>query len=95
LKKDSSITATCCPETSIIATWLFFYNRHHHRVERFAQAMMRYIHRNLVQPKWQLSSTSAGYSWSPAAYDECADLRWPFLTHFWYGEDWPPALEYW
>ena len=56
---------------------------------------MRYIHRNPIQPKWQLSSTSADYRWSSAAFYDHANLRWPFLTHFWYGEDWPPPLEYW
>ena len=55
---------------------------------------IRYIHRNPIQPTWQLSNTPADYCWSSAAYYKHADLQWPFLTHFWYGEDWPPPLEY-
>ena len=54
---------------------------------------MRYIHRNPVQPKWQLSTTPEGYLWSSAAFYAHADMRWPFLTHFWYGEDWPPPID--
>jgi putative transposase len=54
---------------------------------------MRYIHRNPIQPKWRLASTVEEYVWSSAAFYMNADLHWPFLTHFWYGSDWPPPIE--
>lgn len=55
---------------------------------------MRYIHRNPIQPKWSLSTVPEEYEWSSAAFYVHGDKRWAFLTHFWYGEDWPPPLEY-
>jgi len=54
---------------------------------------MKYIHRNPVQPKWQLAASPEEYFWSSAAFYKNAKLSWPFLTHFWYGEDWPPPVE--
>ena len=54
---------------------------------------MDYIHRNPIQPKWQLASVPEAYRWSSAAYYVLADMNWPFLTHFWYGEDWPPPFD--
>jgi len=53
---------------------------------------MEYIHRNPVQPKWRLSDTPEAYPWSSAVFYLSADLHWSFLTHFWYGEDWPPTM---
>ncbi len=61
----------------------------------FTTATIKGIHRNPIQAKWQLSSTSAAYLWSSAAFYDHADLQWPFLTHFWYGDDWPPPMEFW
>ncbi len=52
---------------------------------------IKYIHRNPVQPKWQLAPNMEEYIWSSAAFYMVADMRWPFLTHFWYGSDWPPS----
>ena len=54
---------------------------------------MEYIHRNPIHPKWQLASVPEAYPWSSAAYCVLADMDWPFLTHFWYGEDWPPPCD--
>lgn len=48
---------------------------------------MNYIHRNPVQPKWGLSQTPEAYVFSSAAFYATKDTRWPFLTHFWYGDD--------
>lgn len=55
-----------------------------------AQQKIGYIHQNPVQEKWRLSSVPEEYEWSSAAFYITGDVRWPFLTHFWYGEDWPP-----
>ena len=55
---------------------------------------MRYIHRNPIQPKWQLSTVPEAYIWSSAAFYAHADMQWPFLKHFWYGEDWPPPVAF-
>lgn len=57
-----------------------------------AHQKIRYLHRNPVQGKWQLSPTPEEYAWSSAAYYATGDQRWPFLTHFWYGKDWPPPF---
>ena len=54
---------------------------------------MSYIHRNPVQPKWGLSQTPEAYVFSSAAFYATKDTRWPFLTHFWYGDDWLTADE--
>ena len=54
---------------------------------------MRYIHRNPIQSKWRLSIAPEEYKWSSAAYYANGDMTWTFLTHFWYGEDWPPPAE--
>lgn len=58
--------------------------------DEIALQKIDYIHRNPIQPKWQLAATPEDYAWSSAAFYHSADMRWPFLTHFWYGEDWPP-----
>ena len=50
---------------------------------------IRYTHENPTQPRWQLSAQPEDYTWSSAAFYTRGDLSWPFLTHFWYGEDWP------
>ena len=52
-----------------------------------------YIHRNPIQPKWRLAEAAESYRWSSAGYYVNARLEWPFLTHFWYGEDWPPPFD--
>lgn len=52
-----------------------------------------YIHRNPIQPKWQLAVVPEAYSWSSAGFYLRADMNWDFLTHFWYGSDWPPPFE--
>ncbi len=49
---------------------------------------MEYIHRNPVQPKWGLAENPEAYVYSSAAFYTRKDLRWSFLTHFWYGDDW-------
>lgn len=54
---------------------------------------MRYIHRNPIQAKWKLCEKSTDYRWSSAAFYESADNSWPFLSHFWYGDDWPPTID--
>ena len=54
---------------------------------------MDYIHRNPVQPKWALATEPEGYAWSSAGYYIRADPKWSFLTHFWYGDDWPPPFD--
>ncbi|MCB0523459.1 MAG: hypothetical protein KDC86_02960 [Saprospiraceae bacterium] len=51
---------------------------------------MKYIHRNPIQPRWSLVNKVEEYGWSSAAFYSKADLRWTFLKHFWYGDDWPP-----
>jgi hypothetical protein len=33
------------------------------------------------------------YVFSSAAFYATKDMRWPFLTHFWYGDDWLTANE--
>jgi len=58
--------------------------------DEVALQKIEYIHRNPIQPKWQLAATPEDYAWSSAAFYHSADMRWSFLTHFWYGEDWPP-----
>lgn len=62
------------------------------RLDEVVLQKIDYIHRNPVQPKWQLAATPEDYSWSSAAFYLSANLSWPFLTHFWYGEDWPPPM---
>ena len=57
-----------------------------------AQQKISYIHHNPTQEKWQMSASPEGYPWSSAAFYTFGDQRWPFLTHFWYGEDWPPPF---
>lgn len=49
---------------------------------------MEYIHRNPVQHKWNLVQAPEDYVFSSAAFYATKDVRWPFLTHFWYGSDW-------
>jgi REP element-mobilizing transposase RayT len=53
---------------------------------------MDYIHRNPVQSKWQLAASPEEYAWSSAAFYCSANQHWQFLTHFWYGEDWPSPM---
>ena len=52
-----------------------------------------YIHHNPVQSKWRLAAVPEAYSWSSAGFYLLADMNWDFLTHFWYGSDWPPPFE--
>ncbi|MDO8368812.1 MAG: transposase [Saprospiraceae bacterium] len=54
---------------------------------------MDYIHRNPIQPKWNLAEVPEAYPWSSAGFYLRADMNWFFLTHFWYGSDWPPPFE--
>jgi putative transposase len=54
---------------------------------------MEYIHRNPIHQKWQLAFVPKAYPWSSAAYYLLADMDWPFLTYFWYGEDWLPPFD--
>jgi putative transposase len=49
---------------------------------------IEYIHRNPVQPKWQLATRPEDYLFSSAGFYAHKDARWWFLTHFWYEEDW-------
>lgn len=59
-----------------------------------ASQKIQYIHRNPIQPKWKLSNEPETYVWSSAAF-YVGVPQWPFLTHFWYGEDWPPNEDIW
>jgi putative transposase len=61
--------------------------------DRVMLQKMNYIHRNPVQEKWHLALTPEAYRWSSAAFYTHADMHWPFLTHFWYGSDWPPPFD--
>lgn len=54
---------------------------------------MNYLHQNPMQPKWHLAPRAEDYYWSSAAFYAKGDLTWPFLRHFWYGEDWPPPFD--
>ena len=49
---------------------------------------MQYIHRNPVQPRWRLAPSPEDYLFSSAGFYAGQVNRWPFLTHFWYGDDW-------
>jgi putative transposase len=57
-----------------------------------AQQKIEYVHRNPLQPRWALAAAPEDYAWSSAAFYGRADLHWSFLTHFWYGADWPPPF---
>jgi len=61
--------------------------------DKIVMQKMDYIHRNPVQPKWKLAEEPEDYAWSSAGYYALGDIKWPFLTHFWYGEDWPPPFD--
>jgi len=56
-----------------------------------AEQKIGYIHQNPIQEKWRLAAAPEDYEWSSAGFYTKGDLHWPFLTHFWYGEDWPPS----
>jgi hypothetical protein len=43
-----------------------------------------YIHNNPCQGKWMLADNPVSYQYSSAAFYECDDKSYPFLTH--YGE---------
>lgn len=49
---------------------------------------MNYLHLNPTQEKWRLAALPEAYEFSSAAFYSRKDRTWPFLTHFWYGEDW-------
>ena len=49
---------------------------------------LEYIHWNPVQPTWRLVRSPEEYLYSSAAFYTGQADSWPFLTHFWYGEDW-------
>jgi len=49
---------------------------------------MDYLHRNPTQEKWRLAASPEDYLYSSAAFYALKDQMWPFLTHFWYGENW-------
>lgn len=54
---------------------------------------IEYAHRNPVQPKWRLAARPDEYSFSSAGFYMNRDRQWPFLTHFWYGDDWNGTSE--
>ena len=43
---------------------------------------LNYIHNNPVQPKWRLCRVPEAYKYSSAAFYECGDDHWDFLTHY-------------
>ncbi len=49
---------------------------------------MEYIHQNPLQPKWRLATSPEEYLFSSAGFYSNRSRQWPFLTHFWYGDDW-------
>jgi putative transposase len=57
--------------------------------DRVALQKINYIHQNPIQAKWNLADSPEFYHWSSAAYYESGKTDWPFLSHFFYGKDWP------
>lgn len=50
--------------------------------EEFLKQKLEYIHKNPLQPHWNLASLSEDYYWSSASFYEDGESSFDFITHY-------------